>query len=112
MHTVSNLISARFFSIGIPHCKRPKVLELDVHDMFPRLPREGVREAVTEVSEELTRFLRDSRVSPNSCLPDSLRVGTKDIVFTIHKRHKRLHKLRRRYASRFHVLHFVTGPEP
>ena len=48
---------ASLFLHGSPNGRPRKLYELDVRQLFQRLSRDGVLEAVTGLSEELTRFL-------------------------------------------------------
>ena len=49
---------SKLYPDGILPKKRPRLFELDVKEMFPRLPRDGVISAITSLASELTLFLK------------------------------------------------------
>ena len=64
---------SKLYPGGIPPKKRPRLFELDVKEMFPRLPRDGVISAITSLASELTHFLKTppplrALTFPHSCV--------------------------------------------
>ena len=80
-HHMQQILTS-LFPDGIPYGKRPRLFELDVKEMFPRLPREGVLETAQKLSTELVRFLKENRLPPDSSLP-SRQEGKKGLIFSV-----------------------------
>ena len=95
---------SKLYPDGIPPKKRPRLFELDVKEMFPRFPRDGVISAITSLASVLTLFLKTPPPPEGTNLPPRLRVGKSGLIFSIHKRNRKLDKLGKGYASEFHIL--------
>ena len=99
-----NSAMARLYPSGPPPRKKLRLFELDVREMFPRLPRDGVIEAISQIADALADAIRAAPPSPKPHIPSNLRVGSNGLLFSIHRRNRKLDRLGRGYTSDFHIL--------
>ena len=70
--------------------------------MLPRLPRDGVITAIQQIADALATALRAAPPCQLNTLPKHLLVGSKGLLFAIHKRNRKLDRLGCGYVTEFH----------
>ena len=76
-----------------------RLFELDVKDMFPRLPRAGVTEAVGNIAAAVVQALEGTEWGGGR-----VHLQSSGLRFAIHKRHRRLNRLGPAYCNEYDVI--------